>query len=36
VLALSDPPPRGETRKLEDDGTGAEKIVEFLAEKRLV
>ncbi len=36
VLALSDPPPRGETRKLEDDGTGAEKIVEFLVEKRLV
>ncbi len=36
VLALSDPPPRGETRKLEDDGSGAEKIVEFLAEKRLL
>ena len=36
VLALSDPPSRGETRKLEDDGTGAEKIVEFLAEKRLL
>jgi len=36
VLALSDPPPRGDTRKLEDDGTGAEKIVEFLAEKRLL
>ena len=36
VLALSDPPPRGDTRKIEDDGTGAEKIVEFLAEKRLI
>ena len=36
VLALSDPPSRGETRKLEDDGTGAEKILEFLAEKRLL
>ena len=36
VLALGDPPPRGETRKIEDDGTGAEKIVEFLAEKRLL
>ena len=36
VLALSEPPARGETRKHEDDGTGAEKIVEFLAEKRLV
>jgi electron transfer flavoprotein beta subunit len=36
VRALSDPPPRGETRKIEDDGSVAEKIVEFLAEKRLL
>jgi electron transfer flavoprotein beta subunit len=36
VLALSDPPPRGDTRKIEDDGTGAEQIVAFLAEKRLI
>jgi len=36
VLALSPPPPRGEARKIEDDGSAAEKIVEFLAEKRLV
>jgi electron transfer flavoprotein beta subunit len=36
VRGLSDPPPRGETRKLEDDGSAAEKIVEFLAEKRLL
>jgi electron transfer flavoprotein beta subunit len=36
VFALDDPPPRGESRKVEDDGSGAEKIVEFLAEKRLV
>ena len=36
VVALNPPPPRGEARKIEDDGTGAEKIVEFLAEKRLV
>jgi electron transfer flavoprotein beta subunit len=36
VVALSDPPPRGEARKIEDDGTGAEQIVEFLAAKRLV
>jgi electron transfer flavoprotein beta subunit len=36
VVALAPPPPRGEARKLEDDGTGAEKIVEFLAEKRLI
>ena len=36
VDALSEPPPRGESRKIEDDGSAAEKIVEFLAEKRLV
>ena len=36
VLALSDPPPRGDTRKIEDDGSGAEQIVAFLAEKRLI
>ena len=37
VLALNDPPPRGETVKIEDEGgNAAEKIVEFLAEKRLV
>ena len=27
---------RGEARKIEDDGTAAQQIVEFLAEKRLV
>src|ERR671925_87657 len=36
VEALSDPPPRGETVKIEDDGTGAEKIVEFIAERKLL
>jgi len=36
VLALSDPPARGDTRKIEDDGSGAEQIVAFLAEKRLL
>ena len=36
VLALGDPPPRGDTRTIEDDGSGAEKIVAFLAEKRLI
>ena len=36
VLALSPPPSRGESRKIEDDGTAAEQIVEFLAEKRFV
>jgi electron transfer flavoprotein beta subunit len=36
VLALGDPPSRGETVKLEGDGSTAEKIVEFLAERRLL
>jgi electron transfer flavoprotein beta subunit len=36
VIALNPPPPRGDSVKIEDDGSGAEKIVEFLAEKRLV
>ena len=36
VVALNPPPPRGESRKIEDDGNAAEQIVEFLAEKRFV
>src|SRR3954463_5187219 len=36
VLALSEPPSRGETQKIEDDGSAAQQIVDFLAEKRLV
>ena len=36
VLALSDPPPRGDTTKIEDDGNAAAQIVDFLAEKRLL
>ncbi len=36
VLALGDPPPRGDARKIEDDGNAAQAIVDFLAEKRLV
>ena len=37
VLALNDPPPRGDSRKIEDEGgNSAEQIVEFLAEKRLI
>jgi electron transfer flavoprotein beta subunit len=36
VLALNPPPPRGEAVKIEDDGSAAEKIVEFLAGKRLL
>jgi electron transfer flavoprotein beta subunit len=34
VIALNDPPARGDLVKLEDDGSAAEKIVEFLQEKR--
>ena len=36
VLALGDPPPRGDARKIEDDGNAAQAILDFLAEKRLV
>jgi electron transfer flavoprotein beta subunit len=36
VLALTDPPSRGDARKIEDDGNAAQAIVDFLAEKRLV
>jgi electron transfer flavoprotein beta subunit len=36
VYALNEPPARGDTQKLEDDGSAAQKIVEFLSEKRLV
>jgi electron transfer flavoprotein beta subunit len=36
VVALGDPPARGDTQKIEDDGTAAEKIVEFLAGKKLL
>ncbi|MBV8397052.1 MAG: electron transfer flavoprotein subunit beta/FixA family protein [Actinobacteria bacterium] len=36
VLALTPPPARGESRRIEDDGNAAEAIVEFLAEKRLL
>jgi electron transfer flavoprotein beta subunit len=36
VLALADPPARGDARKIEGDGNAAQAIVDFLAEKRLV
>ena len=36
VLAVGDPPARGESRKVEDDGTGAQQILDFLVEKKLV
>jgi electron transfer flavoprotein beta subunit len=34
VEALNDPPPRGDTVKIEDDGSAAEKVVEFLQERK--
>jgi electron transfer flavoprotein beta subunit len=34
VYAVNPPPPRGETRTIEDDGSAAEQIVEFLAERK--
>ncbi|MEN3313193.1 MAG: hypothetical protein V7645_2522 [Actinomycetota bacterium] len=36
VFALNDPPPRGDSKKIEDGGNGAQAILDFLAEKRLV
>jgi electron transfer flavoprotein beta subunit len=36
VLALGEPPSRGDARKIEDDGSAAQQIVDFLAEKRLI
>jgi electron transfer flavoprotein beta subunit len=36
VVALTDPPPRGDALKIEDDGSAADKIAEFLAEKKLL
>jgi electron transfer flavoprotein beta subunit len=36
VRALHDPPARGDSRKIEDDGSAAEQIVVFLTEKRLL
>jgi electron transfer flavoprotein alpha/beta subunit len=36
VYALGDPPARGESKKIDDDGNAAQAILEFLLEKRLV
>src|ERR671934_1062230 len=35
VLALNEPPARGDSRKIEDDGNAAQAILDFLADKRL-
>jgi len=34
VYAVGESPPRGETQRIEDDGSGAEKIVAFLVERK--
>src|SRR4051794_38994890 len=36
VLSLGPPPPRGDSRRIEDDGNAAQAILDFLVEKRLV
>jgi electron transfer flavoprotein beta subunit len=36
VSALADPPARGDSKKIDDDGNAAQAILDFLAEKRLV
>jgi electron transfer flavoprotein beta subunit len=36
VLALADPPSRGDSVRIEDDGSAAEKIVEYLAGRKLI
>jgi electron transfer flavoprotein beta subunit len=36
VLALADPPSRGESIRIEDDGNAAEQIVEYLSERKLI
>jgi electron transfer flavoprotein beta subunit len=36
VTALNSPPSRGDTQKIEDDGSAAQKILEYLVERKLV
>jgi electron transfer flavoprotein beta subunit len=36
VYAIGQPPPRGESRRIEDDGTAAQQILDFLVERKLV
>jgi electron transfer flavoprotein alpha/beta subunit len=36
VYGLGEPPPRGESRRIEDNGNAAEAIVEYLSEKKLI
>jgi electron transfer flavoprotein beta subunit len=34
VYAIGEPPPRGETQRIDDDGSAPEKIVDFLLERK--
>jgi electron transfer flavoprotein beta subunit len=36
VLALGTPPARGDSVKIEDDGTGAQKVLDYVLERRLL
>jgi electron transfer flavoprotein beta subunit len=36
VYAVGEPPPRGESLKIEDDGAAAQKIVDYLTERKLI
>jgi electron transfer flavoprotein beta subunit len=36
VLTLADPPSRGESMRIEDDGTAAEKVLAYLGERKLI
>jgi electron transfer flavoprotein beta subunit len=36
VLALAEPPSRGESMRIEDDGTAAEKVLAYLGERKLI
>jgi electron transfer flavoprotein beta subunit len=36
VVAVNEPPPRGDSVRIEDDGSAAQRIVDFLAERKLL
>ena len=36
VTALNPPPSRGDTQKIEDDGSAAQKVLDYLVERKLV
>ena len=36
MLELLDPPPRGESRRIEGDGNAAQAIIDFLEERKLL